>query len=58
MQSFVYTASLWLGISGQAQDKPLESKKYLRAVALDLITRPLTPEEYALIRAWRDGGLE
>ena len=36
-----------IGASNQAQAKPLEGNKYLRAVALDLIARPPTPEEYS-----------
>ena len=42
-----YVIGMLIGASNQAQAKPLEGNKYLRAVALDLIARPPTPEEYA-----------
>ena len=38
--------TVWLLLFSQGHAEPLKGNKYLRAVALDILGRPPTPEEY------------
>ncbi|MEC7983629.1 MAG: hypothetical protein VX278_00615, partial [Myxococcota bacterium] len=49
---------IWLLFSTRGSAEPIKGNKYLRAVALDLVGRPPTPEEYAQMGSGTDLPLE
>ena len=55
IQAMIFILSM---LGSDAHADPLKGNKYLRAVALDLLGRPPTPEEYALMGSGTELPLE